>query len=161
MYVRKNSDETCFFPLYLHYTDRLRSTLRNIGRSLFLFFLAKRHAFCTFFQDTLTNHQEWKKKEEIVGCGMSVPLIVAILFCCWPCSVSVYSWPVPACPPCQSGHACVLARPHLSAALSIQRDYRWPTPPPVSGAHMNQCFLRGRKRSLPTGQCHTATQCRP
>lgn len=40
---------------------------------------------------------------------MSVPLIVAVLFCCWPCSVSVYSWPVPACPPCQSGHVCSLA----------------------------------------------------
>lgn len=60
-----------------------------------------------------------------------------------------------SCRPSLSDQACVLARPHLSAALSIQYDYRWPTLPPVSGAHMNQYFLRGRKCSLPTGQCHT------
>lgn len=93
------------------------------------------------------------------GGGMSRLLIC--LFCCWPHSVSVYSWPVPAGPACQTRHACMLARPNLSTALSIQYDYHEPTPPPVSGAHMNQYFLQGRKCSLPMGQCHTITLYRP
>lgn len=55
--------------------------------------------------------------------------------------------------------ACVVHWPtHLSAALSIECDYRWDTPPPVSGAHMNQHFLPGRKWGnvcYPLGQhCH-------
>lgn len=60
-----------------------------------------------------------------------------------------------------SNQACVLAHPNLSVALSIQCDYHWPTQPPVSGAHMNQYFLGGRKCSLSRGQCHTSTLYKP
>lgn len=62
---------------------------------------------------------------------MSVPLIVAVLFCCWPCSVSVYSWPVPACPPCQSGHVRSLAhtyRQHCPFNVIIADPHRLLSP---------------------------------
>lgn len=63
--------------------------------------------------------------------GMSVLLILAILFCCWPCSVSVYSWPVPACPPCQTGHVCWLAhtyRQHCPFNVIIADPHRLLSP---------------------------------
>lgn len=160
IYQKKPQTQTFDLILTNHNNSYpVNSNVQRKGSSLVLFPSSQTHTCwcvwhpCVPFSSYPTN--QWKKN----GGGMSRLLIC--LFCCWPHSVSVYSWPVPAGPACQTRHACMLARPNLSTALSIQYDYHEPTPPPVSGAHMNQYFLQGRKCSLPMGQCHTITLYRP